>query len=159
MTIKLALLLLIASMIAAAPTSAWADRHEAKRDHAAKKHAEKKPAPKPAGSVSGSEILSDNEAHVLSGNEAHILSGNSAQLFNGIKVFSDLFSGNSFLSGNAVLSGNDVSIQINIERSNLGLSGNQVDLGKADRVFGHLDADGDGQVSLEEFRNAMKTEN
>lgn len=103
-------------------------------------------------------VLSGNRAEILSGNQAHILSGNHTNLLSGIKLLSDLgfCSNNAIFAGNTVLSGNHVTINVNVQHS-----GNQPDVrkrpaGDVDQVFNHLDADGDGNVTLEEFRNAVR---
>lgn len=87
------------------------------------------------------EFRTENSGSFASDNEAHVLSG--------FKILSDL----AVFSGNTVFSGNRISVDVNIERS-----GNRVEGGKADKnpgAFERLDTNGDGQISLQEFRRAL----
>jgi len=165
---------------------AWATGPKSKDGHEAKKSkpsAEKKVhGKKPDGRIKDSKKLSGNEAeflsdnetpilsrnHTLSGNRAEILSGNQPHLLSGFKLLSDL----TVLSGNQVFSGNKVIINVNVGGGTIDQSGHgeeheededeegkgedEGDRAQVDHVFRQLDTDGDGKISLDEFRKVTK---
>jgi opacity protein-like surface antigen len=92
-----------------------------------------------SGNRADVELLSRNKPELLSGNRAKLLSDNSAKLVSKVHV--------------SVLSGINIHLNVTLENP-AGQRG--APPRKADSLFSQLDRNGDGQLSLEEFRQSLR---